>query len=210
MKIYFDGCSWCWGAELQNPFQSRFSKLVCDHYNAEEYNISKRGASNQRIVRQLLVDHKNISEFDLVIIQLTYPQREEYYDKRSKRFRDCTNWSQVAKYSLKDLAKVTWCKESRDKILNNVDLDPIDKAWLDYYRHVYEDEYGDAYEDMHVTAIRSYCKANSVPLILSTTKKKKHSNLAYDVCCGDVPRAKGGHPNEIGHQMIADNILDIL
>jgi len=210
MKIYFDGCSWCWGAELKDPFNSRYSKIISNKLSAEEYNISKRGASNNRIVRQLLVDHKNINEFDLVIIQLTYPQREEYYDKSSKKFKDCTNWSQVAKYSLKDLVKVTWCKKSRDKILNNVELDPVDKAWLDYYRHVYEDEYGDAYEDLHVTAIRSYCKAQGVPLILATTKKKKHSKLSYDVYCGDVPRAKDGHPNEEGHLINSKQILEYM
>lgn len=208
MKIYFDGCSWTWGAELKDPFQSRYSKIICDKLKAEEYNISKKGASNNRITRQLLVDHKNINEFDLVIIQLTYPQREEYYDKRKKKFRDCTNWSQVAKFSIIELSKVTWCKELRDKIINKTELDPIDKAWLDYYRYVYEDEYGDAYEDMNATAIRSYCKANSVPLILATTKKKKHSKLTYDVYCGDVPRAGGGHPNEEGHDINAKQILD--
>ena len=208
MKIYFDGCSWTWGAELKDPFQSRYSKIICDKLKAEEYNISKKGASNNRITRQLLVDHKNINEFDLVIIQLTYPQREEYYDKRKKKFRDCTNWSQVAKFSILELSKVTWCKELRDKIINKTELDPIDKAWLDYYRYVYEDEYGDAYEDMNATAIRSYCKANSVPLILATTKKKKHSKLTYDVYCGDVPRAGGGHPNEEGHDINAKQILD--
>ena len=60
MKIYFDGCSWTWGAELEDPYQSRFSKIISDKLGAEEYNISKRGASNHRIVRQLLVDHKNL------------------------------------------------------------------------------------------------------------------------------------------------------
>ena len=213
MKIYFDGCSWTWGAELEDPYQSRFSKIISDKLGAEEYNISKRGASNHRIVRQLLVDHKNISEFDLVIIQLTLPHREEYYDKRSEKFKDCTNWSQVAKYSLKDLAKVTWCKKERDKILNNVDLDPRDKAWLDYYRHVYENEYGDACEDMSVTTIRNYCKVNSVPLILATTEKKRDSKLAYDVYSGDIPRwciAKRGHPNEEGHAINAQQFLELI
>ena len=84
MKIYFDGGSWCWGSELEDPTQSRYSKIICDHYGIDEYNISKRGACNSRLTRQLLVDHKNIKEFDLVIIQLTYPQRQEYYDKEKK------------------------------------------------------------------------------------------------------------------------------
>ena len=55
MKIYFDGCSWTWGAELKDPYQSRYSKIISDKLGAEEYNISKCGASNNRITRQLLV-----------------------------------------------------------------------------------------------------------------------------------------------------------
>ena len=58
MKIYFDGCSWTEGAELKDPHQSRYSKIICDKLGAEEYNISKSGAGNDRMVRQLLVDHK--------------------------------------------------------------------------------------------------------------------------------------------------------
>ena len=41
MKIYFDGCSWTWGAELKDPYQSRYSKIISDKLGAEEYNISK-------------------------------------------------------------------------------------------------------------------------------------------------------------------------
>ena len=210
MKIYFDGCSWTWGAELKDPYQSRYSKIVSDKLGAEEYNISKPGASNARMVRQLLVDHKDLSEFDLVVIQMTYPQRMEYYDKDMKKFLQNRNWSQTAKLSINQLREVRWCKDQRKLLLNNTVLDNKDKAWLDYYRYIYEDEYGDTYDDMYATAIRSYCKANSVPLILATTKKKKHSKLSYDVFCGDVPRASRDHPNEEGHAINAQQILELI
>ena len=35
MKIYFDGGSWCWGSELEDPTQSRYSKIICDHYGID-------------------------------------------------------------------------------------------------------------------------------------------------------------------------------
>tara|TARA_B100000424_G_scaffold255289_1_gene234121 strand:+ start:63 stop:695 length:633 start_codon:yes stop_codon:yes gene_type:complete len=210
MKIYFDGCSWTWGAELKDPYQSRYSKIVSDKLGAEEYNISQRGASNARMVRQLLVDHKDLSEFDLIVIQMTYPQRMEYYDKDKKKFVQNRNWSQTAKLSIKQLREVRWCKEQRKLLLDNAVLDNKDKAWLDYYRHIYEDEFGDTYDDMYATAIRSYCKANSVPLILATTKKKKNCKLNFDVYCGDVPLAGGGHPNEEGHAINAQQILELI
>ena len=72
MKIYFDGCSWTKGAELENPEEERYSKLICNHLGAEETNLSMSGGSNDRIVRQLLVEI-NIEEYDLAIIQMTFP-----------------------------------------------------------------------------------------------------------------------------------------
>jgi len=212
MKIYFDGSSWCWGAVLEDTFQSRFSKIICNKLGAEQYNISKCGASNSRMVRQLLVNHKDLSEFDLVVIQMTYPQRMEYYDGDKKKFVDCRNWSQTAKLSTKQLREVTWLKKQRKLLLTNADLDPKDKAWLDYYRYIYEDEYADAYEDIHVTTIRNYCKVKNIPLILATTKDKKKSKLLYDVY-GDLPKKccfSCGHPNEEGHAIIAQQILELI
>ena len=209
MKIYFDGCSWCWGSELADR-ESRYSKIICDHYGAEEYNISKTGACNSRLTRQLLTNHKNIREFDLVIIQLTYPQRQEYYDTTKKKFVNNRNWMDLAKRSPEELRVPRlrmWDKDLRHAIINN-ELNDIDKAWLEYYRHIYNDEYGDVYEDMYATAIRSYCKANDVPLILATIKCKRKSKLQYDVYCGDVPRHKHGHPTEEGHVIHAKQMID--
>ena len=54
MKFYFDGCSHTWGAELAEPEVSRYSRLVSDHFGAEEYNIARRGGSDKRVLRKLL------------------------------------------------------------------------------------------------------------------------------------------------------------
>ena len=34
MKIYFDGCSWTEGAELENEKEERFSKVLCNELGA--------------------------------------------------------------------------------------------------------------------------------------------------------------------------------
>ena len=78
MKIYFDGCSWTKGAELENKEEERFSKLVADYFNAEECNIAQAGGSNDLIVRNMLVNHK-IEEYDLAVIAMTLPARTEYH-----------------------------------------------------------------------------------------------------------------------------------
>jgi hypothetical protein len=33
MKIYFDGCSWTYGTELENPEQERWSTLISQKLN---------------------------------------------------------------------------------------------------------------------------------------------------------------------------------
>ena len=80
MKIYFDGDSWTKGVDLDDESQ-RFSTLVSNKLGSEEYNISKKGKSNNRIVRHLLLEN-DISQYDLAIIQMTFPNRMEYFNKK--------------------------------------------------------------------------------------------------------------------------------
>ena len=92
MKIYFDGCSWTKGEELIHEEQERYSKLICDDLGAEETNLSIKGGSNNRIVRNLLVEN-NIEDYDLAIIQMTFPVRTEYFDKDWVRVNPKNNFT---------------------------------------------------------------------------------------------------------------------
>ena len=88
MKIYFNGCSWTWGAKLSKEKKihidgkvfhpDRFSTKVCEYFNAEEVNDSMCGVSNHYIVRTSL--KRNPDDYDLAIIQLTVKSRNEYHD----------------------------------------------------------------------------------------------------------------------------------
>ena len=89
MKIYFNGCSHTWGAELSNPEEQRYSKLVSDHFGAEEYNISQRGGSDKRVLRNLL--ETDLSQYDYVIVQLTCKNRTEFWKEQKQ------TWMQVRK-----------------------------------------------------------------------------------------------------------------
>ena len=84
MKILFNGCSWAEGAELENPEEERYSRLVCNELGADEHNIAKGGGSNDRIIRTLTLNDK-LSEYDLIVIQMTLPARTEYWDEDWKR-----------------------------------------------------------------------------------------------------------------------------
>ena len=76
MKIYFDGCSVTYGAELMYPEDERYSKHVARHFGAEDYNLARGGGSNRRILRNLL--NHNVYEFDMFVIQMTKRARTEF------------------------------------------------------------------------------------------------------------------------------------
>ena len=203
-KIYFDGSSWAVGGELVKNNRQwydeeelkivrslRYSRHVSTKLDAEDHNFSKGGASNDRIVRQLLVEN-DITQYDLAIIQMTYPTRTEYHDKKWKGVSSQDTRSSLLKKSRKD-----WTDEDRN-------------FWSYYYSKIHDNYYHEVKEKIHATTIRNHCKAHNVPLILMTvncqTKLKFDLNLDVD----KYPRERGGHPTAEGHIMIANDILDIL
>ena len=93
MKIYFDGCSHTWGAGLETPELSRYSKIVSDHFGAEEYNIAQRGGSDKRVLRNLL--ETDLEPYDYVVVQLTCKNRTEFFDDDNKK------WVQINLSSLR-------------------------------------------------------------------------------------------------------------
>ena len=194
MKIYFDGCSFCWGAELKEE-EERYSKLVCNALGAHESNKSRAGASNFRIARQCLVRY-NMKDYDLAVIQLTYNSRNEFWDTERSRF---------TQFSV-NLA------ESKGKLYNR------------FYKDIYDPFYGDMYEYMFATAIREHCKVMGIPLILLTVGVSENNKVSktrsmdkkidWDIDITELLQwdcyAPLCHPNQKGHQKIADRILEIV
>ena len=194
MKIYFDGCSFCWGGELKEE-EERYSKLVCDALGAHESNMSRQGSSNFRIARQCLVRY-NMKDYDLAVIQLTYNSRNEFWDTERSRF---------TQFSV-NLA------ESKGKLYNR------------FYKDIYDPFYGDMYEYMFATAIRDHCKVMGIPLILLTVGVSENNKVSktrsmdkkidWDIDITELLQwdcyAPLGHPNQKGHQKIADRILEIV
>ena len=201
MRIYFDGDSFTYGKRLVDPANSRFSKLIANHFNAEECNFSIGGASNQRIQRQLILDNK-IEEYDLAIIQMTFRSRFEYYDRIKRKF------------SLVNQAK---CRTyPHQKIFMNEEHRPF---WQHYYEHIYDDEFGRASEEIIFKSIEDHCAIMGVPLVIVTNDES--SRLPFDYCMSwkKLPRAmiiedghkkQSYHPNEEGHMLICEQIIDIV
>ena len=98
------------------------------------------------------------------------------------------------------------------------------KFWCEYYKRIYTPQMGEAYEKMWAQAIVSHCKANDVPLILITDRGMVATTgkaIAADPFTGvtdnplfmldsanpKYPRAPKGHPDKVGHRMIAEDII---
>ena len=196
MRIYFDGGSDMNGAELQNRYKTRFSRLLSDHFGSVEYNISMGGGDNHRIVRQLLLNKNHISQFDYAIIQMTPRWRTEYHNGRK--------WERV-------MVPCKKCKPSSKLWLENT-LAPQkveNEFWRNYFR-IHDDEFFLSNEKMYQVMIQSHCKAYGVPLIM--LGRKLSSNLEFDFCFDEpwISKAPDGHPNEEGHRQIADRLLSML
>tara|TARA_B100001250_G_C19509478_1_gene661025 strand:- start:116 stop:733 length:618 start_codon:yes stop_codon:yes gene_type:complete len=205
MKIYFDGDSWTHGGELDRERREelRYSRLVCEKLGAEETNLARGGASNPRIVRNLLINN-DISQYDLAIIQMTYPERTEIFRERAKVWRTITiGDTPLHSWSL----NLSWEKKKKDlekKGFNH-------GFWTQYYKEVYNQTYGDTMEKIHFTTIKNHCAVNNVRLIL-LTNNNLFAKMKFDMGLEfpRYPKTAGGHPTAEGHKIIADDLLRLI
>ena len=197
MKFYFDGCSYTYGSELKNPEQTRFSKLLSDKYDAVEINRASHGSSNKGILRRVLLE-ADISQYDLVVVNLTAPSRTEYWDVNRG-----------------------WRKVNVSKFIGKVENEHT-QFWRYYLTNIYTEEEGNTNERIAYESIKNLCKVHNVPLIITTIRTQKmkelhrlghtvYSSLEFDLNLGDskYPRYERFHPTEEGHQMIASDLAKI-
>lgn len=208
MKIYFDGSSVMHCKYLGDNYKNlRWSKLLCDKLNAEEHNISKSGSSNQRILRNLSTTYFN-EEYDLAVINLSFPSRTEYYDGEkfkqinSHVVRRSDGSYNVAKKGIHGLSR-----RVRDK-----DNGGSSYFWEMYFNRIYDDVYGHTIEEMVHNSIRSICKSKKIPLILLSCYK--HTKLSYDMMIlpesYDTVSRTDSHPSEESQNIIAQDVYNLL
>lgn len=197
MKIYFNGCSYTWGAELEYPLQSRFSKLVCNHFNAEEINLSYCGKSNDAILRECLSDDNH---YDLAIVSSTMPARTEYYDN--------TTWQRV---NVKPSKKVMGVNDNQRGALISIEQPNSDhlEFWKYYFTHIVNDTYEHNKDMIFYKTIKSYYKSKNIPLIILTIYKSSKMNYDITMWNKKYPQARI-HPNELGHELIASDLINII
>ena len=212
MKIYVDGCSYSYGQELKDPEKTRYSTLLGKKIGAEVYNIARCSASNARIVRNLLVEN-DITKYDLAIIQLTFPERLEYYDPhRVPKNKKNKGWTNITIHNATDVDYGgDFRAKSREEEIRK-GIKPIDKEfWNYYYKNIYQEQYGRAYEQIAHTTIKNHCKVNNVPLALLTSDDSSPLDYTLQLNNGKrYAKAKYRHPNELGHMRIALDLMFII
>lgn len=209
MKFYFNGDSWTKGAELENFEEERFSKLICDHYNAEETNLAYSGKSNEAMIREIYLDQP---EPDLAFIQLTFPLRTEYYDVKSACWRRINV----------DPGYRSWSsKKSKDNVRETIPYSSIQDAnkrqeyqdfWAFYYTEMVSTPFLEMKEKMQLEIVKAYFNSKNIPLILTTINCNSIHSDDFDLNLSKrpYPYAPKNHPTKEGHHMIKDDIINII
>jgi len=223
MKLLFLGCSWTWGDELQNREKQRYSSIIGGKLNADVVNLADCGYSNHAIARIFL--DQDLEQYDYIFAQLTHTSRAEFFDKngitsniKNKRLRE-----KFDKMYLQEKAKLKYYEKNKfkNKMWHKVMVDKkrfmetgnkLDgrEWWEIYYEEIYHDKFGDSEEMLIYNLIRNKLTLlNKKHLISSINPKCK---MPVDLLLNNpkYPRAKGNHPNSIGHIMIASDIMKLL
>tara|TARA_Y100001973_G_C5200460_1_gene337234 strand:+ start:2110 stop:2778 length:669 start_codon:yes stop_codon:yes gene_type:complete len=222
MRLLFLGCSWTNGCELDDNEKYRFSTIIGKRLNAEVVNLSADGRSNHAIARIFL--EQDLSQYDRVFVQLTQVSRTEWYDSegKSKKVKFLEKIKFLEKESPRGLRRQqhkfnqvwepVWDRilVDKERFMITGNIFEGKEWWIRYYEEIYNDEFGESEEKMIFYLIKNRLTHLNIPhLIFSINSKCK---LPVDLQLNQMkyPRAKGNHPNKIGHIMIASDILKLL
>jgi len=222
MRLLFLGCSWTAGNELKNRKKSRFSTIIGKRLNAEVINLAENGLSNHAIARIFL--EQDLESFDKIFVQLTHPSRTEWYDptgefnkvrireKIKERFSDRKKWYDSQLVNLAKNIGGEWDRILVDKkrFLITGKVFEGKEWWIWYYEQIYTDQYGMSEEMLIYNLIKNKLKRLKKDHLILTINPKCKMSIDLQLNNPKYPRAVGNHPNEIGHSMIAPDIMKLL
>lgn len=207
------GDSWPAGAEL-GPKEKPFGKLLAEKLNCQNfYNYALPGSSIPHLILQLRsftrqIDIKQIDpEKTLAVFFLTGHERFMYWDK---------SWINLA--------------AGGATIEPGVDRDSANQHHELYYKYFHSSVFDNHTLNVTVLAVEKLCEIYNIDILFVAGWEKallwNEINSAHffengkitcaDICCMMVDKnfhkneftsASGGHPNQQGHQMIADRLF---
>jgi len=160
MNLYFNGCSFTYGDELENPQQHSWPTLVSSRLNCDFLNDAVSGGTNDRIVYKTLLNHKR---YDFFIIAWTHYARFTEYnpiDNFEINFSPRLNLNAALQCS-NDLKK----NYSKYKTYGEM-----------YYKHWYNDLFEFKKWLQQIVLLQSFLKQNNKPFIMLNTMENNISS----------------------------------
>lgn len=190
------GDSFTYGDELANRSVSAWPYLIAQLLNQDIVNLAKPGSSNDTILR-LAVEATAEQQYDLVLIGWTSPGRIEVWNELTGSL-------------------VTVMPDSQTGL-----------PWVtDYYRYSYDPDSSYQQWFRQVVLLQQWFTSRGQPYVFAATAGLYEEHLKYSSItnlidpehyagwpnqgmlewAGAAPRGPGGHPLELGHERIANEI----
>lgn len=208
--MFFVGCSFTMGTELENPEKERFSSLVAERLGVDHFNRAEAGLSNDGILRKTIkyCEKENV---DFAVIQFTKYSRREILDIR-KPLPEQSPYFRLNVNNPKKAVKEYFAKLSRpeDDIANFFK----NKFLLEFYLNTKKIPY--YFLQLSDPSIKY---TNYGHFFRSSWQKLTDTRVEciYDILEGDeyskspfYTSSERPHPNALGHRKIANHIIENL
>ena len=168
LDFYFCGCSFTLGHELKDLEETRYSKLVSDHFNANEINEARGGGSNQRIVRKF-IEAVAREKIDYVFIMWSSLDRFEHWSGREALDKgyDPVTANRIFPEQAEDKKVFT------NHLGQYRNRGSVRKALADYMLEVRTRQHQVAEYFNFVLTIQTICKAKKIPYSMSNYQYKQ-------------------------------------
>jgi len=236
-NFLFNGCSWTYGAELESLEKNyehqkthRFSHLVSEHFKKTYDNVSQSGISNDSIVEKTIEWFENGNTCDIAIIQFTTVTRTIWYDSDYKKYSISPVLTSNNKKIYSDtiaLKTKLYYKTFYSNLLGH----------QNYYKNLFflekylaeknikylftklsiSDQYEyDENNENNDYGWKKYCSKIKVKLLKELIGKQTNyqkntivnENYCKDFLNKKYPFLNGVHPSELGHQKIANYLIE--
>ena len=227
-NLLFNGCSFTEGAELEGfnknyeyRDNNRFSHVVGELTGLTYANISKGGASNDRILRTTMEWFEEGNTCDHAIIQWTSRPRIEYFSE--KILVDCNTTpnyysiypnmsilNRLGESILQDISNIqnnSNDQHNEDRCMYWMEKLLKDKCSFDYLKLRRQLKVCDEYYETG-TYYKYRTKFPITYIRGDILSEKTDTDEDYCYTYKKVKTLKGGHPSKLGHRKIAEYIIN--